>query len=147
MSLAPPRQQEVASGVARHPPPPPPPASTGQAGLVIHAGGGRVGLAGRGARPRGAPVGPPPRAMLRSAGFGRVEPWPGAPRRRWDSNTRPPVSGLGEPGEKPGPRLLSNWGPLGGANQTCRASLRARLGEGAAPAPSPPPPQGLGNKG
>ena len=45
------------------------------------------------------------------------------------------------PGEKPGPRLLSNWGPRGGADQTCRAGLRARLGEGAAPAPSPPPPR------
>lgn len=76
--------------------------------------------------------------MLALAGFGRADPWPGVPGCWWDSNTRPPVSG---PGEKPGPRLLSNWGPRGGADQTCRAGLRARLGEGAAPAPSPPPPQ------
>lgn len=79
-------------------------------------------------------------------------PGPGAPGRWWDSNTRPPVSGLGElgesPGEKPGPRLLSNGGPRGGANQTCRAGLRASLGEGAAPAPSarPPPPRGSETK-
>lgn len=94
---------------------------------VIHEGGGR-GL-GRGAdRPGGPP--PPVPGSTSPAGTQLV------------GGRRTPFSGGGGKERKSGPPATRAPGALGGARQTCRAGLRARLGEGAARGPLPAPPPG-----
>lgn len=140
-----PRQQEVAAGG-----PPCLPSRPARPGPGGDSRGRRLGSGEPGGgRGRGSP-----REALHPA------PWVGWSSGVWEGGAlaggaravvgfepaprRPPRSGPGEPGEGLGRRLLWNWRPRGGAGQTCRAGLRAKLG---AEAPSPPLLQGPGNKG